>query len=103
MTPATRILIVVAVYLIMRSSVTVAQVVSAAPIKTTLCELVKTPERFDNQIVKLRTRIDPGVEDSPHALFDRSCSAVVALVLPDKEPTRDANEYHRLRHYLKKH
>ena len=93
----------VAVCLAVVPGIAVAQVQADEPIKTTLCELVNTPERFDNKIVLLRTRIQPGVEDSPHSLFDRSCSAVVALVLPDKEPTRDPKEYRLLRRYLKRY
>jgi hypothetical protein len=92
----------VAAIFVVLPGIAVAQVQADEPIKTTLCEVLKNPDRFNNRVVRLRTGIYPGLEDSPTVLFDRSCSAVVALVLPDKAPARDANEFRRLRRYLKK-
>jgi hypothetical protein len=48
------------------------QAASGAPIKTTLCEIVKNPNLFDGKIVTLRTYIASG-PDVPPGLYDRRC------------------------------
>jgi len=71
-------------------------------IMTTLCEVTKQPERFDGRSIQLRAAIRPGVEDSPTVLFDASCSAVVAVVLPQKAPSQHVKEYRKLCRSMKK-
>jgi len=73
-----------------------------AAITTTLCELIKRPELFNSRTVQLNAAISPGIEDSPTVLFDRGCSAVVAVGWPKKEPSRNVKEYRKLRRYVKK-
>jgi hypothetical protein len=46
-----------------------------APIHTTLCELVKTPEPFNGKIVQVRVIVRLGFEES--VIRDRSCSAEI--------------------------
>src|SRR6185437_673796 len=68
----------------------------------TLCEVIKEPERFDGRNVQLHATINPGIEDSPTVLFDRCCSAVVAVLWPEKEPSQHIKEYQRLRRLMRK-
>ncbi|MGA2272497.1 MAG: hypothetical protein ABSH00_03015 [Bryobacteraceae bacterium] len=82
--------------------VALAQVKPDGPVKTTLCELKQEPKRFDGRTVQLRTEFFPGAEDSPTVLFDRSCSAVVAILWPDGKSARDIGDYRSLQRYLKK-
>jgi hypothetical protein len=50
----------------------IATIKGRAPVKTTLCEIVKTPERFNGKFVQLRTYVVSG-PDVPAGLFDRRC------------------------------
>jgi hypothetical protein len=53
------------------------QVKTNAPIKTTLCDLVKKPERFNGKMVQVRAVVVTGFEAS--LLRDESCSADIWL------------------------
>jgi len=53
------------------SVVVVAEVKAEGPIKTTVCELLGHPERFNGKVVQIRATIRVGFEFS--VLFDDSC------------------------------
>src|SRR2546423_12814350 len=58
-------------WLVRGSAVLVAQVRPDMPTKTTVCELLKHPDRFDGKLVNVRATIRLGFEFS--ALFDQDC------------------------------
>ncbi len=79
---------------------------SGGPIKTTICELVKSPERFNSKMVQVRARVATGFETS--LLVDDSCSGHVWLETclscrkesgPPIALKRDA-EYQKMQQYL---
>jgi Carboxypeptidase regulatory-like domain len=72
------------------------------PIKTTLCEALQQPNAAGADLIHFRTRISPGVEDSPTVLFDRSCSAVVVLLGPDDHAVAKGKDYRLMLRYFKK-
>lgn len=55
------------------SDMAFGQVKSDEPIKTTLCELLKTPEKFNGKMVEVRATVKSGFEWG--GLTDASCSA----------------------------
>jgi hypothetical protein len=51
----------------------------APPINTTLCKVVKDPQRFNGKVVRFRVEILPPSPDTPTRLNDRGCSTNVLL------------------------
>lgn len=56
---------------------------SAAPVKTTLCEIAKHPESFDGKRVQVRAIVETGVQDLPAGVGDESCGAELKFYTPD--------------------
>src|SRR6266568_1977634 len=67
-----------------------AQTKADEPIKMTLCELVKEPERFNGKMVHVRAAIVTGFEAS--LLRDDSCSASIWLAGPGATYTTIGNQ-----------
>ena len=83
-------LLCLTVYLAFLSEVVAGRVKSPEPIKTTICELVKTPERFDGAMVQVVATIGAGFEAS--LLVDDGCSARIWLSVREK-PALGTLEY----------
>ena len=62
-----------------------AQTKTDAPVKTTLCEIVKRPEYFNGKLVQFRATVESGVMDLPSGMADESCSAEVPFFAPDDQ------------------
>jgi hypothetical protein len=73
-----------AVYFALLSGVVLGQSKSQEPIKTTLCELVKLPERFAGMMIQVLATFHVGFEAS--LLADDSCSALIWLSWGEKKP-----------------
>jgi len=75
-----------------------------APIRTSLCELSSTPERFQGKLVAVRAVIQVGLQTS--LLRDESCSVfmwVSGIDLESANPTlRKDPEFLKMREYLDK-
>jgi len=48
-----------------------------SPIRTTVCEVMRQPERFNGKIVQIRTNVVSGMETG--GLLDRSCSGFILV------------------------
>jgi len=106
----------VAISLVVLPGVGLALVKADEPIKTTLCDLVKEPERFNGKMVEVRATVFYGFEAS--LLRDKSCSAdiwlsagfSVDMTLPggSQKPTgpritlKKDGDYQRMADYLSK-
>jgi hypothetical protein len=86
----TSIWVVVAVTLAVLPGLGFAQVMADEPIKMTLCDLVKEPERFNGKMVQVRAAVFTGFEKS--ILGDQSCSADIWLSV-GAEPALGKLEY----------
>jgi hypothetical protein len=73
------------------------------PIKTTLCELVRAPERFHRKGVELRTAVYPFGIDTPTVLFDDSCSAYVRLDVRSDQSLQSDKAYQLLDRQIHMH
>jgi hypothetical protein len=79
----------------------IATVKGRGPIKTTLCEIVKTPERFNGKFIQLRTYVASG-PDIPPGLFDRRCPPNNLLdVGQNNRALTESKGYKALQMYLK--
>jgi hypothetical protein len=70
------------------------------PIATTVCELLKEPERFHGRLVRVRAGVHPPGVDEPTMLFDRGCRAAVELVVPPDRNLTEGSDYQLLRSYI---
>jgi hypothetical protein len=68
-----------------------------APIKTTLCDIVKDPERFNGKIVQIRATAMTGFEE--RLLIDDTCSA--RIWFEDSMPVRRDKQHERMETYLR--
>lgn len=81
-------------------------VISAAAfgqIRTTLCEIVKAPERFSGKLVQFRARIESGVMYLPSGVSDESCGADVPFFSMDDQHLAtmvNNKEFKKLTKYL---
>ena len=73
---------------------------SNPPIATTLCELLRQPERFHGRLVRVRAGVHPTVVDEPTVLFDRGCRATVVLVVPPDRNLTEGRDYQMLQTYI---
>ena len=75
------------------------------PVKTTLCDIVKQPERFSGKRVQFRATIESGVMYLPSGVSDESCSADVPFFSLDDQHlavlVKD-KEFRKLTKYLTK-
>jgi len=60
-----------------------AQTKTDAPVKTTLCEIVKRPDDFNGKVVQFRATVESGVMDLPSGAADETCSAELPFFAPD--------------------
>lgn len=67
------------------SGVSLGQTGSGEPIKTTVCQLLQSPERFNGQIVQVRANMSVGFEHS--ALADPSCQNQIYNSVADDRTT----------------
>src|SRR5579864_8088085 len=70
-----------------------------APVKITLCELVASPERFQDKIVEVRAVIQTGLQTS--LLRDDTCSAFIWLAGMDETPDNAATAVRKTREFQK--
>lgn len=65
------------------AAVLLGQTGSGTPVRTTLCAMMKQPERFQGKLVTFRALVEPGVEELPAGVADDSCSAELKFLTPD--------------------
>ena len=53
------------------------------PAKTTVCEIARHPDTFDEKQVQVRATVETGVEDLPAGVTDESCGAELKFFTPD--------------------
>jgi hypothetical protein len=53
------------------------------PVKTTLCEIARHPEAFDEKLVQVRAIVETGVQDLPAGVADESCGGELKFFTPD--------------------
>ncbi len=82
-----------------------AQSKTGAPVKTTLCDMVKHPQDFNGKLVQFRATIESGVMDLPSGVADESCSAELPFFTPDDQHLAALlknKEFHKLQKDLQK-
>ncbi|HXM41887.1 MAG TPA: hypothetical protein VN924_11575 [Bryobacteraceae bacterium] len=51
--------------------------------KSTVCEIARHPEAFDERVVQVRALVETGVQDLPAGLTDDSCAGELKFFMPD--------------------
>jgi hypothetical protein len=65
------------IWLALGCAVAFGQMKTQEPIQTTLCEIIKQPERFNGKLVEFRAQIESGVMYLPSGVSNESCAADV--------------------------
>jgi hypothetical protein len=87
------------------STAAFAQTQTQEPVKTTLCEIAKQPDRFTGKRVQFRSTIESGVMYLPSSAVDDTCSADVPFFSLDEAHAAlllKSKEFRKLTKYLSK-
>jgi hypothetical protein len=77
---------------------TVVEEIEPGVLIVQLCDLVKNPVRYHGRLVQVRSRVVPSIIDTPIALVDSTCAAIIPLDIDSPEKVDQA--YQGFRRYL---
>jgi hypothetical protein len=69
--------------LLLGLAIALAQSPGDMSVRTSLCEILRQPQRYNGKLVEFRAIVEPGLEDLPAGAADPHCTAELKFLSPD--------------------